>query len=463
MERGFNIMNNVPDGFGGNELNKEWLKDIGWKNDFSNAKSEFDFFAFLTDEMWIEYNAYTDILKISRSAAEKFGLEEFICFPLKNKKLVSYFGRKEIENIVRIIRDFLLGKVSFCDETITLCIDKNAVKYRLCMKSGFSGNKKTVFGRLRLIDDNIKALEKIEKIDGKSKEEFWQDYENQISVTAKVASDLINYFKRMFTVVRLVDPDACIELTCDAAGRVIEKPYRCYSEWNKDERCDKCISSIVAKTKKPITKTEIVDNQVYNVSASYIVIEERAYVLELASYVDHDSLLSAGEKNEVLSAIASHNRRLYVYPVTGVYNRRYFDDKLRDLNGQFAFAMIDVDNFKKINDTYGHLAGDAALSAVAQTIKKNVRSCDDVIRYGGDEFFLFFRDMQKKNIKKKLEEILKSIGELRINEYPDLRITISIGGAYEEGKLSQILRKADIAMYTAKNTRNSVAMYQELD
>ena len=146
-----------------------------------------------------------------------------------------------------------------------------------------------------------------------------------------------------------------------------------------------------------------------------------------------------------------------------MFNRRYFDDKLRDLNGQFAFAMIDVDNFKKINDTYGHLAGDAALSAVAQTIKKNVRSCDDVIRYGGDEFFLFFRDMQKKNIKKKLEEILKSIGELRINEYPDLRITISIGGAYEEGKLSQILRKADIAMYTAKNTRNSVAMYQELD
>ena len=86
-----------------------------------------------------------------------------------------------------------------------------------------------------------------------------------------------------------------------------------------------------------------------------------------------------------------------------------------------------------------------------------------MIRYGGDEFFLFFRDMQKKNIKKKLEEILKSISELRINEYPDLRITISIGGAYEEGKLSQILRKADMAMYTAKNTRNSVAMYQELD
>ena len=250
---------------------------------------------------------------------------------------------------------------------------------------------------------------------------------------------------------------------CDAAGRVIEKPYRCYSEWNKDERCDKCIASIVAKTKKPITKTEIVDNQVYNVSASYIVIEERAYVLEIASYVDHDSLLSAGEKNEVLSTIASHNRRLYIDPVTGVFNRRYFDDKLRDLNGQFAFAMIDVDNFKKINDTYGHLAGDAALSAVAHTIKKNVRSCDDVIRYGGDEFFLFFRDMQKKNIKKKLEGILKSIGELRINEYPDLRITISIGGAYEEGKLSQILRKADMAMYTAKNTRNSVAMYQELD
>ena len=177
--------------------------------------------------------------------------------------------------------------------------------------------------------------------------------------------------------------------------------------------------------------------------------------------VDHDVMLSADDKNKLLNAITAHNRQLYIDSVTGIYNRRYYDDRLCELSGEFAFAMIDMDNFKQINDRFGHLAGDAALAAVAQAIKENVRTGDDVVRFGGDEFFILFKEMQGEILLRKLEKILHAVERVRLEEYPELRVTVSIGGVYDRGKLSQILRKADIAMYNAKGRRNSICIYED--
>ena len=172
-------------------------------------------------------------------------------------------------------------------------------------------------------------------------------------------------------------------------------------------------------------------------------------------------MLSADDKNKLLNAITVHNRQLYIDSVTGVYNRRYYDDRLCELSGEFAFAMIDMDNFKQINDRFGHLAGDAALAAAAQAIKANVGTGDDVVRFGGDEFFILFKDMPKEILQRKLEKILQAIERVRLDDYPELRVTVSIGGVYDRGKLSQILRRADIAMYRAKSRRNSVCIYED--
>ncbi len=184
-------------------------------------------------------------------------------------------------------------------------------------------------------------------------------------------------------------------------------------------------------------------------------------VLALAAYNESTGGFSNDEEEKNLKNIAEHDRRFYIDPVTGVYNRRYFDDKLRDLDGEFAFAMLDMDNFKQINDTFGHPAGDAALAAAAQAIKQNVRNGDDIIRYGGDEFFLLLRNMPKESVEKKLESILHAVENAKVKDYPDVKMTISIGGAFEKGKLSQTLRKADIAMYWAKEERNSIYIYKD--
>ena len=82
--------------------------------------------------------------------------------------------------------------------------------------------------------------------------------------------------------------------------------------------------------------------------------------------------------------------------------------------------MIDLDNFKQINDRFGHPAGDAALFHAAQTMRSMLRSGDELVRYGGDEFFLLFHGLPAHVLARKLEDICRAVAALTIPEYPDL-------------------------------------------
>ena len=123
--------------------------------------------------------------------------------------------------------------------------------------------------------------------------------------------------------------------------------------------------------------------------------------------------------------------------------------------------MIDMDNFKTINDRFGHLAGDAALYRAAQAIKSKIRGDDKLVRYGGDEFFLLFHDLPRHILEKKLQAIRMAMDSIDIPEYPQLHISASIGGAFVKGRISQTIRKADLAMYKAKAKKDCVAIYRE--
>ena len=107
------------------------------------------------------------------------------------------------------------------------------------------------------------------------------------------------------------------------------------------------------------------------------------------------------------------------------------------------------------------MAGDAALYRAAQAIKSEIRADDELVRYGGDEFFLLFHDLPPEILEKKLQSVLRAMERIHIPDYPDLRITASIGGAYAEGRISQTIRKADLAMYEAKEKKDCAAVYRE--
>lgn len=185
------------------------------------------------------------------------------------------------------------------------------------------------------------------------------------------------------------------------------------------------------RTHKPQTKIETRESDIYYVLASFIEVDGRPYSLELVKRTKSDDMF---ERENVLNQLLVRNRQVYMDSVTKVYNRRYYDERLKNLEGWFSFAMIDLDNFKHINDRFGHQAGDAALYRAAQAIKSQIRSDDELVRYGGDEFFLLFRDLPQQILEKKLQSIRAALDEIVIEEYPELHISASIGGDYGEAK-----------------------------
>lgn len=214
-------------------------------------------------------------------------------------------------------------------------------------------------------------------------------------------------------------------------GYTLKKSEHCYAVWKKKRRCENCISQEALRTHKPQTKIETRESDIYYVLASFIEVDGRPYSLELVKRTKSDDMF---ERENVLNQLLVRDRQVYMDSVTKVYNRRYYDERLKNLDGWFSFAMIDMDNFKHINDRFGHQAGDAALYRAVQAIKSQIRSDDELVRYGGDEFFLLFRDLPQQILEKKLQSIRATLDEIVIEEYPELHISASVGGGYGEAK-----------------------------
>lgn len=147
---------------------------------------------------------------------------------------------------------------------------------------------------------------------------------------------------------------------------------------------------------------------------------------------------------------------LYTDSLTGVYNRRYYDDYIQNAEDIQTAVMIDVDNFKHINDNYGHDAGDIVLHSIAQTILSCIRKTDAVIRYGGDEFAVIFYQIPEDVFETKLERMRYLVEDLRVKEYPEIRMSISVGGAYGTKRAKELFKIADRMMYQSKLTKNQV-------
>jgi diguanylate cyclase (GGDEF)-like protein/PAS domain S-box-containing protein len=143
--------------------------------------------------------------------------------------------------------------------------------------------------------------------------------------------------------------------------------------------------------------------------------------------------------------------------LTNAYNREYFDKNYRKFiyecienNSKLALAILDIDYFKKVNDTFGHDIGDDVLIKFVQTIQNNLRKDDILVRWGGEEFVLILQLDLEKNLEKKLELLRKSI---EIESFPKINnLTCSIGGTiYQENEnILKTIKRADEALYKAK-------------
>jgi diguanylate cyclase (GGDEF)-like protein len=156
--------------------------------------------------------------------------------------------------------------------------------------------------------------------------------------------------------------------------------------------------------------------------------------------------------------------------LTGLFNRRYLDETFerelaRAKRDSYAISvlMIDIDHFKRLNDTFGHKAGDQVLKALGDFLLTGVREGDIVCRYGGEEFLIIMPGVHLKDAQVRAESICQGFSTLAVNyEEKELHSTISIGVAIfpQHGSTSdEIIRAADTAMYIAKQAgRNTVCV-----
>ena len=166
--------------------------------------------------------------------------------------------------------------------------------------------------------------------------------------------------------------------------------------------------------------------------------------------------------NETTEQRAAHDQKLkeklYKDPLTGAYNRRYYEEVVRKSIGPAGIALMDVDDFKICNDTYGHYAGDVALETAASAIQSCIRSSDLLIRYGGDEFLLVLPGIPGDILQTKLEQISDAVRNAAVPGYSHFRLSLSIGGTMQSitDPVEGIVRRADWLMYQAKCRKNAV-------
>ena len=185
------------------------------------------------------------------------------------------------------------------------------------------------------------------------------------------------------------------------------------------------------------------------------------------------TLLNTSDLVHSLEKTISENKYLSMQantdPLTGLYNRRYFNEVLNREFSQakrhgivFSVLMIDVDNFKDINDNHGHDIGDKVLLAITERFNQLMRAGDITGRLGGDEFVVLLPHTSQIAGQALAERIRLNIGEqpLSVSDGPELNITLSIGQtsiAAQDEQPEQILKRADKALYDAKqNGRNRV-------
>ncbi|MEI3279334.1 MAG: GGDEF domain-containing protein [Eubacterium ramulus] len=123
-----------------------------------------------------------------------------------------------------------------------------------------------------------------------------------------------------------------------------------------------------------------------------------------------------------------YQEKVYRDVLTEAYNRRYYEEELKQKNFAAGVAMLDLDDFKLYNDTFGHEVGDVVLKTTADVIRKNIRRSNTLIRYGGDEFLLILPDMKETEFFKEVEEAEDGSGTASIRGYSGMRQSVSIGG-----------------------------------
>lgn len=267
---------------------------------------------------------------------------------------------------------------------------------------------------------------------------------------------MIAQMEKIFTVVRILDKDLLHKMDV-RNGELRSEDCKCYSFWEKGKNCENCVAQRALAMKGQCTKLEFIGLKMYQVIAKYLEVDGVPCVVEMISCLDDETLLDTEGREALVKKFAHYRRELYTDALTGSYNRRYFEDQLKEQWMDAGIAMIDLDDLKTHNDIYGHVAGDKVLVTVSAAIISCVRKTDRLVRYGGDEFLLVMPGISPEAFVEKLHRIQNVIRSMSVEGYPQLKLSVSIGGTLTNGEaVGKAMCRADEYMYQAKTSKNTI-------
>ena len=258
--------------------------------------------------------------------------------------------------------------------------------------------------------------------------------------------EIMKFMMKIFDVVRLVDPASTSVINIEENGSVNKTPYSCFKIWGREERCENCSSMCAVCGHCALNKFELIKNDVFYVISQPVEVKMEdgnceSLVLEVASRIsERDDMPVKKEEADLYKILQEKHRDMYLDVLTGTYNKKYFEDLLFLFNGlnkiaeKVGFIIIDLYNFKEINETYGREKGDEILKSVAENIKKNLDISNSVIRYGsdGDEFVVAMADCTPDEVKECANLLNESITQIKYGDNNENTLTAYLGYTYME-------------------------------
>ena len=337
------------------------------------------------------YTISPPLLTFNQAGCKRSGITEPSFSPLQSGVLKDLV---EEQSLKRLIRKITQATRETPDVTSNLLLTdgKNPCHYRCeCRVIWTDGAEKGytgVVGKLTDITDDYMVMENVREeglkvLEKDRSAEFSGFYDRfkkcGFSTDGTEAWLLLQYLQISYDLVRYVDPITNKVIHIEKDGKMWESETACSDIWNCLEKCSNCISRLSMQTGKRMTKLEIAGEDPYQVVSMYVEIDGKPCCLEMASRIDGDFMPDGYSRDEILSSVRIHKEKVYIDPVTGVYNKRYYVEKLSKMDNAAALMFADIKNFKRINENFGHQAGDDVLRQVAGVLRDVAAGKGDVL------------------------------------------------------------------------------------
>lgn len=402
------------------------------------------------------YTISPPLLTFNQAGCKRSGITEPSFSPLQSGVLTDLVEEQSLKRLIRKITQ-ATREMPDVTSNIFLKDGKGPCHYRCeCKVIWADGDQKGytgVVGKLTDITDDYMVMETVReeglKVLKKDRSaEFSSFYDRfkkcGFSTDGTEAWLLLQYLQISYDLVRYVDPTTNKVIHIEKDGKMWESETTCSDIWNCLEKCSNCISRLSMQTRKRMTKLEVAGDDPYQVVSMYVEIDGKPCCLEMASRIDGDFMPDGYSREEILSSVRIHKEKIYIDPVTGVYNKRYYVEKLSKMDNVAALMFADIKNFKKINENFGHQAGDDVLRQVAGVLRDVAAGKGDVLRYSGDDFVTVFFKAAEEELSEIQKEMCRRVETLRFPELPGVQLKLVTAGTSIPGRVEEMLEQVRI-------------------